>query len=256
MGCDSGSSNAAAQALAKQWDYWDNCGGSVVSAASEGLPATPWQGDNIVKWHKPLGDSNVYQKLNRTLTKDNFPHGVGSANTGSPADVSGRYIVYKYIPSAKFKLNPSHGWAVLAAFKENYNDAAGNWHQDQTWTLACNNFSGSNRCGMSPHNSPSFALSNYTDRWVKWEFRVYQGAKDKTGHGGRIELYADDRLLDTGYESEMHVGSAAHSPLSRTKAFVFHTGQYTSNQDTNGVPDYRNTEVTSYVGLSAILPLP
>jgi hypothetical protein len=36
---------------------------------------------------------------------------------------------------------------------------------------------------------------------------------------------------------------------------VWAVGQYTSNQYTDGVPDYRATDVTSYVGLSTILPL-
>jgi hypothetical protein len=122
--------------------------------------------------------------------------------------------------------------------------------------VACNNFSGSTRCSFSPHSSPTFALSDYMDRWVKWEYRVYQGAKDKTGHGGRIELYADDKLIDTGYNSERKVGSGIYAPLNRTLGLVWIVGQYTSNQDTNGVPDSRNTDVTSYVGLSTILPLP
>jgi hypothetical protein len=257
LGCDSNSGTPAAKALATQWDYWDRCGGSAVSAAAEGLPATPWKGDRVVKWHKPAGDSNVYQKLNRTLNKDNFPRGTGkNTDAGSPADASGRYIAYQYIPSKRFTLNPGHGWVILSEFKENYRDSAGNWQQDSTWGVACNNFSGTTRCAFSPHKSKTFALSDFTDRWVKWEYRVYQGAKDKTGHGGRIELYADDKLVDTGYESEKHVGSAAFGPLGRTLGWVWIVGQYTSNQDTNGVPDYRKTDVTSYVGLSAILPLP
>jgi hypothetical protein len=91
---------------------------------------------------------------------------------------------------------------------------------------------------------------------VKFEYRMYQGAKDTTGHGGRIELYIDDRLMDTGYDSEEPVGSAAFAPLSATESWVWIAGQYTSRQMTNGVPDYQNTDVTSYVGLSTVLPLP
>ena len=107
-----------------------------------------------------------------------------------------------------------------------------------------------------PHSSTAFTLDSYMDRWVKWEYRLYQGAKDTTGHGGRIELWADGRLLETGYESERHVGSAAFSPLSRTRSWVWIAGQYTSNQSTNGVPHYENTDVTSYVGMSSVAPLP
>jgi hypothetical protein len=255
-GCNSGSRTPAADLMKHHWDYWDSCGATVVSAAAEGLPSTPWQGDRIVKWHKAAGDSHVYQKLNRTLTAATWPVPALGAGPQSPADVSGRYIVYQYIPSARFHLNPGHGWVLLSEFKENYRDATGAFQQGETWGLGCNNFSGTARCSLTPHTSPTFALSGYTDRWVKWEYRLYQGARDDTGHGGRIELYADDKLIDTGYEFQLHVGSGMLAPLDRTAGWVWAAGQYTSNQATNGIPDYRGTDVTSYVGLSTIVPMP
>ena len=109
------------------------------------------------------------------------------------------------------------------------------------------------RC--STQAAPPIYIDNM-DKWVKWEYRLYQGARDTTGRGGRIELYANDVLLDTGYNATRKVGSAAFGPLSNTLAWVWIAGQYTSNQTTNGVPDSQNTEVTSYEGLSTILPLP
>jgi hypothetical protein len=210
----------------------------------------------VFRWRKPAGDSNVYQKLNRTMTKDNWPGGSGGPvpNTGSPADVSGIYKVSQYIPSSRFRLNPGHGWVILSAFKENYTDTAGTWRQDPTWWLGCNNFSGPILCGLN--QSATYPLKDYMDRWVTWEWRVYQGAKDTTGRGGRIELWADGKLLTTGYESQRHVGSAAFSPLSRTHAWIWIAGQYSSNQTTGGVPDYQNTDITSYVGRSSITPSP
>jgi hypothetical protein len=258
-GCGFESGTPTAEALNDQWNYWDNCGASVVSVADEGLPANPWNGDRVVKWHKSAGDNvNVYQKLNRAFGKGNWPNASGvTATTGSPADVSGRYIVYDYIPSARFKLNPSHGWVLLNVFKEDYYDSSGAWRQDPTWGVGCFDFNNRGvRCSLSPHQSPTFPFSDIVDRWVKWELRVYQGARDTTGHGGRIELYMDDKLVDTGYNSEKHVGSGAFAPLDRTRDWVWIAGQYTSNQTTNGVPDSQNTDVTSYVGLSAVLPLP
>jgi hypothetical protein len=276
--CDIYGSTATVNALRAQWDYWDQCGGSEVSAVAEGLPATPWGGDHIFKWHKPLGNDQVYQKLNRTFISENWPGGGpfpnGSQNVStiydSPADVSGRYIVYQYIPSAKFKLNLNHGWVALSEYKENYIDNAGQWHQDPLWGFMCNNFTswqslpwGTVTCSFTPKTSPRIALSSISDRWVKFEYRIYQGAKDTTGHGGRIEFYIDDQLFDTGYQTDVaalgksaHVGSAAFSTLAQTYGFIWIAGQYTSNQSTNGVPDYQNTEVTSYVGLSTVLPLP
>jgi hypothetical protein len=254
-GCNATSDSATTTGLKSAWDYWDSCGADVVSASAEGLPLPPWHGDRVVRWRKPAGSPNVYQKLNRTLTPANWPTSSDLSDRRSPADVSGSYVVYQYVPSGRFRLNPRHGWVILSLFKENYRDARGASRQDPSWGLGCNNFSGTVRCSLTPHTSPTFALSDYTDRWVRWEYRLYQGGKDKTGHHGRIELYADDTLLDTGYESQFHVGSAAYAPLDRTTGWVWAAGQYTSNQTTGGVPDYRDTDVTSYVGLSTLLPL-
>jgi hypothetical protein len=259
MGCNANGASPAVVELKKQWDYWDNCGGSVLDPATVGLPNPTGGKQRVVRWQKTTSSDQVYQKLNRTFTKDNWPRG-GSGKSGSPADVSGRYVTHRFIPSSDLVLNPRHGWLVLMSFKENYLDASGNFRQDGTgWKLGCNNFTagftGTVRCAMTPKKS--FNLADYTNRWVKWEYRVYQGAKDKTGHGGRIELWADDKLIDTGYEGESggHVGSAAFVPLNRTQAWVFTVGQYTSNQSTNGVPDWKGTHMTSYVGPTSLTPI-
>jgi hypothetical protein len=255
-GCTSNSGTATATALRAQWDYWDTCGARVVSVAGEGLPPTPWGGDHVVKWHKGAGDDNYLQKLNKTFTRRNWPSGSFPAGSDvSPADVSGRYIVYQYVPGDRFRLNPSHGWVILSQFKENYRDPDGTFRQDPTWGVGCNNFD-ELRCGLTPGAAPTFPMSDILDRWVKWEYRLFQGARDRTGRGGRIELYVDDELKATGYESERHVGSGAFAPPGRTASWVWIAGQYTSNQATNGVPDWRDTDVTSYVGLSTVQPLP
>ena len=81
-GCSADSRTPTATALAKEWDYWDSCGGAEVSASAEGLPAQPRGGDRVFRWRKPAGNSQVYQKLNRTFTKDNWPARLG--RTGCP----------------------------------------------------------------------------------------------------------------------------------------------------------------------------
>src|SRR5664280_3437137 len=161
-GCSTSSGTATANALRKEWDYWDNCGGSEVTTASEGLPPVPGGSDRVFKWYKPLGDDNVYQKLNRTLTRDNWPMGGETANSQSPADVSGRYIVYQYMPSEKLRLSPGHGWVIPSEFKENYRDMAGTWHQSPTWGVGCNDFSGDITCSLTPSGGTHFLLSSYT----------------------------------------------------------------------------------------------
>jgi hypothetical protein len=259
MGCRSSDGTAAGVSLRQQWDYWDSCGGTVVDPASDRIPNPPSGGARAVRWQKPTSSDQVYQKLNRTFTKTNWPSG-GTSQTGSPADVSARYVTYRYFPSSQLVLNPSHGWMVMMSFKENYVDSGGRFHQDGTgWKVGCNNFTpgyrGIVRCSMTPKKS--FAMASYTDRWVKWEYRLYQGSKDTTGHHGRIELWADDKLIDTGYEGENgdHIGSAAFVPLSQTRAWVWTVGQYTSNQTTNGVPDWKGTHMTSYVGPTSVTPV-
>jgi hypothetical protein len=251
MGCSSSGTSSTVVELRKQWDYWDNCGGSVIAAGTDGVPAPPGGSDRVVKWTKPKTSNAVYQKLNRSFTKDNWPMGVGSANTQSPADVSGIYTVYQYIPSARFTLNPGHGWVIFSEFKENYYDSSGTWRQDPTWQFGCNNFSGPVRCSLVPHSTPTFSLTNYMDRWVKWEYRLYQGSKDTSGRGGRIELWADGVKLDTGYNSERKVGSAAFGSLANTRAWIWIAGQYSSNQGS----DSQGTDITSYVGPSSVRPL-
>jgi len=143
MACHRDTNTATATALKRQWDYWDNCGGSVVDPATAGIPNPPGGTQRVVKWQKPLGSDQVYQKLNRTFTKDNWPQGSSAkvALTGSPADVSGIYSAYLYIPSSDFVLNPSHGWTQFLQVKESYTDANGKWHQDPIWAMGVNNFS-------------------------------------------------------------------------------------------------------------------
>lgn len=237
-------------ALREIWDYWDMQGLSVVSRSTEGLPTTPWGGDRVLKWFKPYGATYVYQKVNRTFFASNFPSGLpsrlSSRPAASPADASGRYIVYMYIPSALWHLDTSHAWYVLTEFKENY-DSAG-FHQDALAGVTGNNFSGTPQFSFSPHNSPSWPLTDITNRWFKIEERVYQDV--------RTEFYLDDVLMDTIPDSTIGAGSGQFSVLSSTDGFIWIAGQYTSNQTTNSVPDTNGIEVTTYIGLSCLLPLP
>jgi hypothetical protein len=273
MGASRDSGTATALELRKQWDYWDQTGGTVIAPSTDGLTNPPLGKNLIVKWQKPAGTTvgvadQVYQKLNRTFTSANWPLGSAApvAVSGSPANMSGRYVTYRWIPSGDWVLNPAHGWFSIMSFKENYRDSGGGFHQDGTgWKVGGDNFSGAAgplRFRMT--SKVSFLLSDYMDRWVKFEYRLYQGSDDKTGHGGRIELWADNVLLDTGYEGDPvdgtpsptgHIGSANFVPLAQTEGMIWVVGQYTSNQTTNGTPDYVNTHTTSYVGPSYIAPL-
>jgi hypothetical protein len=261
--------NATTDAVQQQWNYWDQCGLSAVSAAAEGI-APPPNGDTVLRWDKPKGFSQVLQKLNREFIAPGsrsapFPAGPPNepiAYTTSPADVSGRYIVNQYIDSAHTDLTTGHAWVFLQEFKENYTDATGAGRQDPYWGFGCDDLADykTATCSMTggKHNveGPRINMTTISDRWVTFEYRLYQGARDDSGRGGRIELWIDGKLFDTGYEDQMHVGSAGYSPLDKTYSWIWIAGQYTSNQTTDGVPDYQNIAFRSYVDGSQVLPLP
>jgi hypothetical protein len=258
MGNDSNDGSATSQAVKAMWGFWDMPGASVVNIAGEGLPAAPWGGTRAIKWFKPFAQAEVYQKLSRTFNATNWPLGNNTATTTSPGDVSGRYITWRYIRSADVTINPSHGWLVLQTFKENYNDP-GFMQNGTGWKVSANVDDGL-RVSMTSKVS-SALVPNFTDKWIKLEYRVFQGARDLTGHGGRIEFWVNDVLFDTGYEGDAvegtpnptgHVGSAAFVPLSSTLGWIYPIGQYTSDQGT----DWQGTQMTSYIGLTGLLPLP
>jgi hypothetical protein len=271
-------------ALKLQWDYFGQCGqedsyGSplVVSAAAQGIKPPP-SGDTVVLWDKPLGDSKVWKKLNKTFTASNWTDGHLLSSTESrvtPRDISGRYISYMYIPLNGYSMT-SHGWMLPFQFKENIKTQAG-YKQDPTWGVGSNSWGTygqytfylggpNNGTGTGHNNQPKYDLRNYMDRWVKWEFRVYQGAKDTTGRGGRIEWWMDDKLMDTGYESEGHIGPLGFnstyqgSPVTGQDGWVFAVGNYTSGQSLSGScgcePDWNYTRTKVYVDLTTLLPLP
>jgi hypothetical protein len=269
--CHSGDSGptgtTVVDALQQHWNYWDMCGLSVVSAAQEGLPEPP-NSDTVLRWDKPYGFPDVYQKLNREFIQPGgatagYPAGPTNpiTYTTSPADVSGRYIYNAYIDSANTDLATGHAWVVTSEFKENFTDAQNVGQQFSYWGFGFDNLSGPTVTGSmlgGGHNvsGPRVSMASLSDRWVRFEYRLYQGASDTTGHGGRIELWINGVLFDTGYESELHVGSAGYSPLAQTHSWIWIAGQYTSNQTTNGVPDYMNIKFRSYVDSSQVLPLP
>ena len=263
MGTDRWSGTSTANALNQQWNYWDNPGGSAVSAAAEGIPAQPSGDDTLIKWYKAAGGTNEYQKLTDFITSANWPNPRGyPPPTGTaPPDVSGRYITHLYIPSNRFTLNPSHGWVNFFEMKEDYQDASNVWHQDPAWQVMCMNYvtPGTNTICIwgGTHNYPTVTTNNYLfapfmDRWLTWEQRVYQGSLDTSGHGGRVEWWSNGQLMDTIYESEQHIGPPVFAPdLAHTNSWLYVAGQYSSNQGT----DYMGTDVTTYVGSSYMLPL-
>lgn len=273
--CHSSSGTPVADTLGEQW-YWDYCGGTVVSAAAEGLPAAP-NGDKVVRWDKPKGDPNVWQKLNRQFDAAHWPGAAAPATNvygsgAAPADVSGRYIWTQYIDSAHTDLATGHAWLILSAFKMNYKDTNGNYQQDPSWWFGCDDIDGpyTVSCGLASqggvHTGAGHRIDYQTlvNGWHTYEMRVFQG--------DRIEMYVDGTLIDTGHNSEFPITATAYANAANTYQWLFDIGQYTSNQyhDATGAvynestcggaagceADYQNISMRSYVDASQLLPLP
>ncbi|HEX8226932.1 MAG TPA: hypothetical protein VF572_03630 [Candidatus Saccharimonadales bacterium] len=251
----------ASTELKKHWTWFGQNGQEneygypeMVTASSQGIPAAP-AGDKILKLHHARGDTAVHHKLFKTFTTQNWTNGQLVPDGPSPADVSGRYISYMYVPSAKFSMT-SHGWVNMFQYKENIITTAG-FQQDPTW-LAGVNTTGTPGRYVLKFRTATYDFTPYMDKWVKWEMRLYQGQK--------IEWYLNDRLIETGLESQQHVGSRCRvggtyngATITDCKGWVFGVGNYTSNQNLSGScrcePDYNYIDTTVYVDLTTLLPL-
>ncbi|MDF2461682.1 MAG: hypothetical protein K0S68_1085, partial [Candidatus Saccharibacteria bacterium] len=266
-----GQPNASSTALKQQWTWFGQPGQEdqyglpqIVSAAAEGI-APPPGGDKVIKLHHPLGDPAVHHKLYKSFGAATFPSGAEPWDPHAPADVSGRYIAYQYVPSSKFSMT-SHGWVNMLQFKESVQTQDG-WKQNPSWWVGVGTGGpyqytvslGSWCCGGQHPNGKFYDFAPYMDKWVKWEFRVYQG--------NRLEWYLDDKLMDTGLNSSWPVGRMCQvgSPYSgaiatECREWVLGAGNYTSNQVMSGPggnqPDYNYIDTTVYVDLAAYLPLP
>jgi hypothetical protein len=202
--------NATAHALSQQWTYFgqgdqESLYGypQVVSARGAGLPEPP-SGDHVVKLFHPAGDPGTHHKLYKLFTPLNWPGRLDlrAPADGTPADVSGRYVTYLYIPSAQLRLSP-RGWVVLVQFKEGYVDSAGTATSVPSWWIGLNDFTGRGPVldlsrAFGTHDGPKLDARPYLDRWVRFELRLYQG--------DRVEAYVDGTLLDIGHAAEFPVG--------------------------------------------------
>lgn len=261
------SGNATSTALKKEWTWFGQPGQEdlygfpeIVSAAQQGVPSPP-AGDHVIKLLHAKGDPAVHHKLYKTFTGANWPSGVELGDGPPPADASGRYIAFMYVPSSRFTMT-SHGWAIMFMFKETIITTAG-FQQDPTWWVGVDSFGGPYQYTLNftqgNRVSKKYDFKSYLDRWVKWEFRVYQG--------NRIEWYLDDQLMDTGYQNEQTVGPICQvggtyrgATITECRGWVFGAGNYTSNQSFSGPsgnePDYNYIDTLVYVDLSTVQPLP
>jgi hypothetical protein len=256
--------SATSTALNKQWTFFGQPGQEylygrpqVVSPSAEGIPAAP-TGDRIMKLAHQPGDTATMHKLYKTFTGRSWPSGAEpyARSGGSPANVSGRYITFIYIPSTlRLSTVDPKGWVNVAQFKEGYTDSSGTSTSNPMWWFGLENFANRGpKLQMANfrngnRNRPEIDATPYLDTWLKIEFRLYQG--------NRLELYLDDRLVDTGHQSEFDVGRHYHAgqsadggaTVTREEGWVFGVGNYSN-------PACVGDRSTVYVGLSTVLPLP
>jgi hypothetical protein len=269
-----GSANATSAALNLQWSWFGQPGQEVefygwpdvVSASAESLPVPP-SGNTVIKLDHAIGDSRVHHKLYKLLTINNWPGGAEPAGFESnpPTNVSARYITYMYMPSSGPNIYSlqGHNFGILTAFKQSI-ETSGGFFQDPTWWVSVDNFDGPYpltlrlACAGLTHSGPGYNFANYMDRWVKYEYRVYQG--------DRVEWYMDGVLKDTGLHSTKWVGPPSHfsstyagHTITLPREWIYESGNYTSNQAFSGPgqnePDYNYADTTVYVDLAYIRPL-
>ena len=253
--------NPTATALAEQWshhgqDQEDDYGNpAVVSAHAEGLPEPPAGGDRVIRLDHPPGDPATHRKLYKSFSARSWPEGGEPfrQRDGSPADVSGRYIVYEYVSSERLRQS-GRGWINLAQLKEGYATAGGTQTSDPSWWLVLYQRDGRLFLDLAHWNEGRIAgrradMAPYLDRWVKIELRVRQH--------DRIEVYLDDELFDTGRHEQYPVGRMHYrgrpgpdgAAVNQESGWIFGAGNYSNPAE----PDLSSLV---HVGLATVLPLP
>jgi hypothetical protein len=228
----------------------------VASARRAGLPVPPGGDDHLIRLDHERGDPASQRKLYKSFSASSWPAGTEPFNQrdGSPADVSGRYIVYEYIDAARLHLT-ERGWINLAQFKEGYATGDGGQTSDPSWWLVVYDRDGQLFLDLAHFDEGRIAgrrldFRPYLDRWLKIELRVYQH--------DRLEVYLDGQLFDVGHQTQYPVGRmhypgrpiAAGGPaVTREEGWIFGAGNYSNPADpgSGSLVD---------VGPAAVLPLP
>jgi hypothetical protein len=254
--------NPTATALARQWTHYGQGQESdyghpvVASARRDGLPAPPVGGDHTIRLSHQPGDPATQRKLYQQFSARNWPAGARafSQDDGSPADVSGRYLVFEYISAARLRLT-EHGWVNLAQLKEGYATDAGGQTSDPSWWLVLYDRDGRLFLDLAHWKEGRIAgartdFTPYLDRWLKIEMRVYPH--------DRVEVYLNDRLFDVGRQAQYPVGRMFYpgkpagpggAPVTRSEGWIFGAGNYSN-------PGDPASGSLVHVGLATVLPLP
>lgn len=177
----------------------------IASAASEGVPKPPSGQRNLGHFEVTAADAQTAQpRFHAKLFKAFFAPGYGEASrdehqTRPPADVSGTYSAWYYLPSG-FTI-PGSGWRNIFQFKERYWDGTHSGYQsdplywlalyngdgDGTPYATVNYWNGGNARGVGRH------VVFPRDRWVQVKAVIRQGRS--------IEFSVDGQLMATGQNS-------------------------------------------------------
>jgi hypothetical protein len=253
-------------ATPSEWSFWgqgqENLYGAwgpgqpnqIVTAASVGVPAR--DGAYIAKLYHAKGDPAIHHKLYKGF-RDNWPLGsepLGNASV-SPADVSARYMVDLYIPSAGLDLSNS-GSTSLVQFKEDYLNQNGAFHSVPSFWMGLHASPGYPVFSATAWNQSRFSTAPidarpFLNRWVTVELRLYQH--------NRLEFYFDGELKWTAYDSQFRVGRKWNIGQPGD-SYEDPGGIVTANRGwTFGIGNYvmtTGTQTMVYADNARILPLP
>jgi hypothetical protein len=256
-----------------QWSYWGQDGqegyygyypptngytNQITTPAAFGVATAPEGAARIYRLNKPAGDTAIHHKLYKGWSATTWPGGSeagGYSHNSTPADVSGRYIVWSYLQSSGLNMLAG-SFMNMAQFKENYTDENGGFQSDPSWWTGIVMSGGIPYLQMAhwnitPGNYDLIDYRPYLDKWTKFEMRVYQG--------DRIEMWVDDVLLDTGLNSEWRVGrkfyvgqagNGGHT-VTAARGWTFGSGNYLGPESSAGY----NSSGVQYVGPARVIPL-
>ena len=224
----------------------------MVSAAQEGLKPPPF-GDRVVKLAHQPEDPTTNQAIYKTFTAGNWPSGVAAETLDyAPSNVSARYVTYLCVPAARFSLS-RQGWTTLVQFTETYTSTDGATSSQPAWRVGVGNVAGRPVLDVSYaaawHVGPEADFTQYMDRWIKVEMRLYQG--------DRLEVLLDETLLDTAYDDEYPVGrrffpgaaGAFGDTVESPRAWTISAGNISNPAE------WQTTSSVVYVDLVTVLPL-
>ncbi len=222
------------------WSWWGQgdptyAHRDVVDPTSEGV--APHSGTHAARFETTPDDiaaGRIHAKLYKS-----FGTNLDTPQSKSPANVSGTYSAWYYLPTTYHIAGPDD-WVSIFQFKEQYRVPSGPAQSDPLWWVQMNNLDWAKSMatawkqplpqGTRPDQPVAFVSRWGSDWKVKRNFvpvplgRWFQ-VTAVVHQNDRIDLTLDGQKLDTVYASEYHVG-----PFHGTDStqWIFGVGNYSN----------------------------